>query len=74
MDVQVEMIQPGWSVFASDGQEIGTVIGVESDGIRIKKGGLLGGELRVPRTSVQEVETGRVELSITKKEAESNRS
>lgn len=73
MDVQAEMIQPGWSVFSSDGEELGTVIGIDSGVIRIKKSGLLGGELRVPKGSLQEVETGRVEISMTKKEAEASR-
>jgi hypothetical protein len=34
--------------------------------LRVKKGGLLGGELSVPRDAVVEVETGRVELNRAK--------
>jgi len=62
-------IQPGWTVCASDGEELGTVSGVDGTDLRIRKGGLLGGELQVPLTAVAEVETGRVELSVTKQEA-----
>lgn len=73
MNVEVELVQPGWTVFTNDGQELGTVVGVESGAIRVKTHGLLSHELLVPLSSVQEVETGRVELSMTKKEAEANR-
>ncbi len=67
MDVQVEMIQPGWAVFASDGEEVGRVVRLEGRTLVIKQGGLLGSkEFHVPRTSVADVETGRVELSINK--------
>jgi hypothetical protein len=63
-----EGIQPGWSVWASDGEELGTVVSVDHEMIHVKKGGLLGGQIDVPRTAVDEIETGRVELSMTKKE------
>jgi hypothetical protein len=63
-----EGIQPGWSVWTIDGQELGTVVSVDAQTIHVKKGGLLGGQLDVPRSAVDEIETGRVELSVTKKE------
>jgi len=63
-----EGIQPGWSVWASDGEELGTVVSVDQEMIHVKKGGLLGGQIDVPRTAVDEIETGRVELSMTKRE------
>ncbi len=66
-------IQPGWSVCASDGEELGTVSRVEGSTIHIKKGGLLGGDLQAPVSAVSEVETGRVELSMSKQELESSR-
>jgi hypothetical protein len=66
-----EAIQPGWTVWASDGEELGTVVSVDPETIHVKKTGLLGGKLDVPRTAVDEVETGRVELSMTKKELSS---
>jgi hypothetical protein len=63
MRADVEMIQPGWTVFDADGVEIGTVIDATRPEIRVKKRGLLGGELSIPRTAVIDVETGRVELN-----------
>ena len=64
-------IQPGWTVCASDGEELGTVVSVDSDVIHVKKGGLMGGQYDIPRDAVDEVETGRVELSMTKNELKS---
>ena len=66
-----ESIQPGWTVWSSDGAELGTVTGVDQQSIRVKKGGLISRELVLPRTAVRETETGRVELDLTKSEAES---
>jgi hypothetical protein len=61
-----EAVQPGSQVFASDGTEIGTVVRVEPTVITVKKSGLLGGEIQVPRSLVLQVEGGHVELSVTK--------
>jgi hypothetical protein len=69
--MESEGIQSGWTVWTSDGQELGTVIGTNSTTIRVKKGGLISKEIEVPRSAVEEVETGRVELNLTKSEAES---
>lgn len=68
MTLELEEIQPGWTVVDASGEELGSVVGVDADAIRIKKSGLMGGELRAPRDSVAEVETGRVELRLTKNE------
>jgi len=68
MSLQLDEIQPGWAVFAADGEELGNIVAVEHDVIRIKKGGLMGGEVYAPRDLVAEIETGRVELSVTKNE------
>lgn len=69
MDVQTEMIQPGWSVYAADGEELGDIAGVDEQAIVVRSRGLLGSkEYRVPKSAVREVETGRVELSISKEE------
>ena len=65
-------VQPGWTVYASDGEELGTVTRVEGNTIHVKKGGLLGGEITVPVSAVSEIETHRVELSMTKKELQSS--
>jgi hypothetical protein len=63
-----EGIQPGWTVWASDGEELGKVVALDPETIHVKRGGLRGGENAVPRTAVDEVETGRVDLSMTKQE------
>jgi len=65
-----EMIQTGWTVWTADGQELGTVIGTDPTSIRIKRKGLLAGDVVVPRDRVDDVETGRVELALTKAEAD----
>jgi hypothetical protein len=73
-DFDREIIQTGWSVWTSDGQELGTIIATDATSLRVKKRGLLGGEVEVPRDAVDEVETGRVELSVTKREVEATKS
>jgi hypothetical protein len=65
-----EIIQTGWTVWTADGQELGTIIATDPTSMRIKKRGLLGGEVHVPRDKVDEVETGRVELVLTKVEVD----
>jgi hypothetical protein len=74
MDVQTEMIQPGWAVFASDGDEVGKVVRLEAGTLVIKESGLLrSSEWHVPRSTVSDVETGRVELSLTKSEVHAHK-
>ena len=69
--IDTAMIQPGWKVIASDGEEIGTVVDAVGDSLKVKKSGLMGGEYQVPRSSVTEVETGRVEIGLSKKDLDS---
>ena len=71
MTYAAEEIQLGWTVCASDGKELGTVVSVDPKVIVVKESGILGGKIDVPRTAIGEVETGRVELSMTKQELES---
>ena len=73
-DFDREMIQTGWSVWTADGQELGTIIATDPTSLRLKKRGLLGGEIQVPRDSVDDVETGRVELAVTKSEIDASHS
>jgi hypothetical protein len=61
-----EMIQPGWTVVDANGEEIGKVVNAEGPDITVKKSGFMGGEVHVPRDSVAEVETGRVEINRAK--------
>ncbi len=71
MESRLDDIQPGWKVVGSDGRELGTVVGTGEGLIRVKTGGLLSSrELTVPADSVEEVETGRVDLSVTRHELE----
>jgi hypothetical protein len=72
MDAATE-IQPGWSVWASDGKELGTVVSLDLQTIVVKENGLLGGKISVPRAAVDEVETGRVELSMTEADLKARR-
>ena len=64
--IDIEMIQPGWTVVDANGEEIGTVVNATGPELIVKKSGLLGGEVHVPRDAITEVETGRVEINRTK--------
>lgn len=63
-----EEIQPGWRVVDANGEELGTVISVDRESMSIQRQGLLGGVSHAPISAVQEIETGRVELSLPKEE------
>jgi hypothetical protein len=64
--VMPEQIQPGWQVVDSFGEEIGTVASVSGQTISVKLYG--GGEVDVSTDTFTLVETGRVELSKSKRE------
>jgi len=66
MNIDNETIQPGWRVVDANGDDIGTVVEADGPSITVKKSGLLGGEVHVPRDSITEVETGRVEINRAK--------
>ena len=72
-NVDREMVQPGWEVWTSDGELLGKVIQIDGPVLKVKKGGLIGGEVFVPRDSIREVEEGRVEVVLTKQEATTGR-
>lgn len=61
-------IQQGWTVWASDGKQLGTVVSVDPQVIVVKEDGVLGGRIDVPSSAVDEIETGRIDLSMTKQE------
>lgn len=61
-----EMIQPGWTVVDSNGEEVGAVLAADEHTIRIRKQGMLGGEAEVARDKCSNIEEGRVELSVAK--------
>jgi len=64
--VMAEEIQPGWQVVDSFGEEIGKVVSATGPGMRVKLYG--DGEVDVPNEDCATIETGRVELSKSKKE------
>jgi hypothetical protein len=61
--VMVEEIQPGWTVWDRDGNEVGVVVAASGPSLKVKVGGK---EVDVPNTSVSYIETGRVELNVSK--------
>ncbi len=63
MTFDTEMIQPGWRVVDANGDDIGTVVEAEGSEITVKKSGILGGQVQIPRDAVAEIETGRVEIN-----------
>jgi hypothetical protein len=69
MMLMTEEIQPGWQVVDSFGEEIGKVTTVNGPNLRVKLYG--GGEIDVPGSDCALIETGRVELSKSKKELQS---
>jgi hypothetical protein len=69
-----DMIQPGWEVIDSEGESLGTITRLEGDEVVVKKGGLLGGEYRFQRSSIEEAETGRVQLSMSRQQLEAGES
>jgi hypothetical protein len=64
-----EMVQPGWEVWSSDGERLGKVTQIDAQTLKVKKEGILGGEISIPKSSIKEVEEGRVEVTMTKQEA-----
>lgn len=69
MEVDRDSVQPGWTVWTSDGKKLGQVIAADPTEFQVKKEGLLGGTVSIPKSAVTEVETGRVEVDLTAAEA-----
>ena len=63
--VMVEEVQPGWHVFDSKGDEIGVVVSAVGPSLKVKAAGR---EMDIPNSAVSFVETGRVELNVTRQE------
>ncbi|MFS8087196.1 MAG: DUF2171 domain-containing protein [Acidobacteriota bacterium] len=68
MTYSTDEIQPGWRVIDARGEELGTVISVDSETISIQRLSLMGGVWHAPTNAVREIETGRLELSLRKEE------
>lgn len=62
-------IQPGSRVLGSDGEELGSVVSVAPDAITVRRRGLLGGTVEIPRSLVRDTDEGRVELAVSAHEA-----
>jgi hypothetical protein len=65
LDMDRDSVQPGWTVWTADGKKLGQVIAADPDEFRVKREGLLGGTVSIPKSAVSEVETGHVELDLT---------
>jgi hypothetical protein len=70
------MIEPGWTVIASDGEEVGKVQEIVGDtamdifdGLAIKTG-VLGKPRYVPAEQVDRILEGRIELKVNSREVE----
>ena len=61
-------IQPGSEVVDLDGDMVGTVTRVDRDSFVVKRGGILGGTLRIPRDLVLESEEGHVDLGVSSRD------
>ena len=70
---RIDEIQPGWDVVTSDGQTLGKVVNFADDQLIVKEKGFFGGEIHVPRDTIAESETGRVEIALTRQQLESGR-
>jgi hypothetical protein len=68
-NVQTEFIQPGWTLISRDGEELVPAMAVDATPFASRRAAILGGELTIPPSAITDVETGRVELSLTKPEA-----
>jgi hypothetical protein len=66
MRLFADEIQPGWRVIDANGEELGTVLSVDRETISIQRLGLMGGVWHAPVASVRDVETGRIELAMSK--------
>jgi hypothetical protein len=62
--IDIDLVQPGFEVWTSKGEKLGRVVRVDGPTLAVKKDGLLGGEVLVPRDAVQSVEERRVEVDI----------
>jgi hypothetical protein len=61
-------VQPGWSVYTADGDELGTIKEVSDSVVRIKKRGLLGGTISVASADIASAEPDHVSLARTREE------
>jgi hypothetical protein len=63
-DNGLNVIQPGWEVYSSDGERIGRVDEVGPDHLRLELEVLAGSSVPVPLDSVADAADGRVDLDL----------
>ena len=64
--MMVEEIQPGWMVYDNQGEEVGRVVSAAGPMVIAK--GNNGKDFEVPNGAIANVETGRVELNMSKRD------
>ncbi len=62
--LQSSLIQPGWEVYSSDGERVGTVDAVEADRFSLELEILGGSSLAVPFDAIEAADDGRIELDV----------
>jgi hypothetical protein len=63
-DSGLNVIQPGWEVYSSDGERVGRVDEVGPDHLRMELEVLAGSSVAIPLGSVTDAADGRVDLDL----------
>ena len=63
-EMEASVIQPGWEVYSSDDERVGTVRTIEGDHFGMELEILGGTALAVPFDEVEAADDGRVELDV----------
>lgn len=67
--VDLEIIQLGWKVHDSTGDDVGDVVEVTHDWVRVRRSGLLSkGDFYAPRSAIETAEEHEVFLNVPKSE------
>jgi hypothetical protein len=64
MELEANVIQPGWEIYSSDGERVGTVSAIEEDHLEMELEVLGGSALAIPFDAVTSADSGRVELDV----------
>jgi len=71
LEHDLSTIQPGWDVFGSDGEKVGSVKGSTDAHVIVEKGLLLKQDLYVPHSHVAGIGEENITLSVAKSEVDS---
>jgi hypothetical protein len=63
-DNGLNVVQPGWEVYSSDGERIGRVDEVGPDQLRMELELLAGSSVRIPLDAIVDAADGRVDLDL----------